>query len=85
MSSRLLSEQAQVFAAVFLHVILAGVFAIVIDAVFPKFDESRPMPVIVFEIALQISLGALIISRLSLLSRFFLSDKLIASAPFGVV
>ncbi len=78
-------DQAFIFGAVFLHVIVAGLLAILIDKLFPKYHPEATTLRQILEIALQISLGAVLVTRLHSLSSWFVPAILVTAIPFGVV
>ena len=68
-----------------MHVIVAGLLAIVIDKSFPKYDSKASVPLQTLEIAMQISLGAVLVTKLHILSSWVVPTVLIAAVPYGVV
>lgn len=81
----LLQDQSLIFAAVIIHVMVTGLLAIIIDKLFPKYQPKASVPRLMLEIALQISLGAVIVTRLHCLSSWVVPVALVAAIPFGVV
>ena len=58
---------------------------VILDKSFPKFDVHRAFGRLILEIALQISIGGIIITKLRTLSSFYLAAPLLALVPFTVV
>lgn len=81
----LLKDQSLIFTAVFVHVMVTGMLAIIIDKLFPKYHQEASVPRLIIEIALQISIGAVLVTRLHSLSSWVVPAALIAAVPFGVV
>ena len=80
-----LKDQSLIFIAVFIHVIVAGLLAILIDKLAPKYQPKATIFRQSIEIALQISLGAVLVTKLHSLSSWVVPVALIALIPFGVV
>lgn len=81
----LLFQQTLIFVAVFIHVIIAGLLAVIIDKLFPKYQPEATVTRQVIEIALQISLGAVLVTRLHSLSSWVVPVAIVAAIPYGVV
>lgn len=83
----LLYSQTLIFFAVFIHVIVAGLLSIILDETFPKYSENHNLLRQIMEIAAQLSLGAVIITKLHIISTSLIPGikSLISSIPFAVV
>lgn len=47
----ILEEQSLIFAAVFIHVMVTGLLAIIIDELFPKYHPKASVPRLMLKIA----------------------------------
>ena len=80
-----IAEQGYVFLAVFIHVIIAGFVSIGIDYIFPKYDPSKSVIIQIFEIALQLSLAGILITKLHFISLTIIPVEHAKLVPFGIV